>query len=77
MPSEKQTKEDLVGNLTRENQELRVALQKAHWKKRNQKNEIKRLNRVIIERNYLAQNWYAEAMNIRNGTIKEILKATK
>lgn len=50
--------------LTRVN-ELEGKLQRAHWKTRNQRNEIKRLNRAMIERNHLVNKWSHEVSKVR------------
>lgn len=41
----------IISELKRENAELTAKLQRAHWKNRNQRNEIKRLNAAILFRN--------------------------
>lgn len=64
--TEKSNKPDtLIRQLMEEKAVLEAKLQRAYWKNRNQKNEIKRLNRAMIERNSLVNKWVTEVSKVR------------
>lgn len=56
---------DLIGQQAREIQELKRKLERALFKNRQQKAEIRRLNTAIIKKNYVVKTWSDEVAQVR------------
>ena len=65
------TPEETLRRQAQEIKRLEQVVERLSWRNRNQKGEIRRLNRAMIERNYLVAKWGSEVAEIR-GTNNEI-----
>ena len=61
----KNTPEERLKELAQENAELKRINERMAYRNRMQRNEIRKLNRAIIERNYVNHMWAAEVAKAR------------